>query len=84
MIGMYNTKSESNIWTRTICQTSIHNIACIVVFIETSIVSKNQAPCNYCMHVATVQLASNFTLKRERSRKPRRIFKSARKLLACA
>ena len=34
--------------------------------------------------VATVQLASKFTLKRERSHEPRRIFKSTCKLLASA
>ena len=33
-------------------------------------------------HVCTVQLASKFTLKCEHSHEPRRIFKSARELLA--
>ena len=35
-------------------------------------------------HVNTVQLASNFTLKREHSCEPRRIFKSSCELLASA
>ena len=35
-------------------------------------------------HTGTVQLTSKFTLKRERSHEPRRIFKSAHELLASA